>query len=190
MQPRNLRHRRLLSSLTEGITVRNATEADMEGVRSIYSEYVLNGLATFEEIAPSVDDLLARRKSLISAGLPYLVADCDSEILGYSYASPYHSRPAYRYTVEGSAYVARELGGRGVGGALLQRLIERCERGPWRQMVAVIGDSENVASIALHRRMGFQLTGTLSAIGFKLRRWVDVVLMQRSFGPGDATNPM
>lgn len=180
----------LPSSLSGAITVRNATEADMEGVQAIYADHVLHCLATFEEVPPSVDELLGRRRSLISAGLPYLVAECDSKILGYSYASPYRSRPAYRYTVEDSVYVSRGLGGRGVGGTLLRRLIERCEGGPWRQMVAVIGDSKNVASIALHRRMGFQLTGTLRATGFKLRCWVDTVLMQRSLGPGDTTKPM
>lgn len=172
------------------ITVRNAVEADVVGVQAIYADHVLHGLATFEEVPPSVDELLARRKTLISAGLPYLVAERDGKVLGYSYASPYRSRPAYRYTLEDSVYVAQGLGGRGIGGALLRGLIERCEAGTWRQMVAIIGDSGNAASIALHRRMGFQLTGTLGAVGFKLGRWVDTVLMQRPLGVGNTTKPM
>jgi phosphinothricin acetyltransferase len=121
--------------------------------------------------------------------LPYIVAEVDGQVVGYCYASSYRPRPAYRYTVEDSVYLAPKMGGRGLGTALLRALIARCESGPWRQMLAVIGDSGNEASIALHRRMGFQPTGTFKSVGFKFGRWVDSVLMQRSLGAGDRTRP-
>ncbi len=161
----------------------------MPAVQRIYAHHVLHGLATFEEVPPSLDDLLARRASVITAGLAYLVAERRGEVVGYSYATAYRSRPAYRHTIEDSVYVADGLGGAGIGSALLQALISRCDTGAWRQMVAIIGDSANTASVALHRRMGFRLVGTLGSVGFKLGRWVDTVLMQRSLGPGDRTSP-
>jgi L-amino acid N-acyltransferase YncA len=169
--------------------VRDATEHDMASVQAIYAEHVLHGLASFEETPPSLDEMLSRRASVLRLRLPYLVAELGGRVVGYSYASSYRPRPAYRYTVEDSVYIAPELGGRGLGTALLRSLIARCEAGPWRQMLAVIGDSGNEASIALHRRMGFQLTGTFKSVGFKLGRWVDSVLMQRSLGTGDRTRP-
>ena len=169
--------------------VRDATEHDMAAVHAIYAEHVLHGLASFEEAPPSLDEMLSRRASVLRLGLPYLVAELDGRVVGYSYASSYRPRPAYRYTVEDSVYIAPELGGRGLGTALLRSLIARCEAGPWRQMLAVIGDSGNQASIALHHRMGFQHTGTFKSVGFKLGRWVDSVLMQRSLGLGDRARP-
>jgi L-amino acid N-acyltransferase YncA len=172
-----------------GTLVRDAGEPDMPAVQRIYAYYVLHGLATFEEVPPALDELLARRASVVTAGLPYLVAERGGEIVGYSYATAYRARPAYRYTIEDSVYVADGLGGAGIGSALLQALISRCDTGSWRQMVAIIGDSANTASIALHRRMGFRPVGTLSSVGFKLGRWVDTVLMQRSLGAGDHTTP-
>jgi phosphinothricin acetyltransferase len=172
-----------------GILVRDAIEADMEIIQAIYAHHVSNGLATFEEVPPSVEQMLARRASVLEAGLPYLVAEIDGKIAGYSYAAAYRPRPAYRYTIEDSVYVADGLGGRGIGTALLQTLIGRCETGPWRQMLAVIGDRSNSGSIALHRRLGFELTGTLRSVGFKLGQWVDTVLMQRALGAGDTSFP-
>lgn len=171
------------------LRVRDANETDMEAVRAIYVHHVLHGLATFEEEPPTAGELNARRESVIGAGLPYLVAECDGRILGYSYATVYRPRPAYRYTIEDSVYVAEGFGGRGIGGALLGELIERCETGAWRQMLAVIGNSGNDGSIALHRRLGFETVGTLRSVGFKLGRWVDTVLMQRPLGCGDQTLP-
>jgi len=176
-------------SVPPGVVVRDAAEADMMSVQRIYAQHVLQGLATFEEIPPSFHELLARRVSVIAAGLPYLVAEGDGAVVGYSYATVYHSRPGYRHTVEDSIYVAEGLRGKGIGGALLRAVISRCEAGPWRQMVACIGNSANAASIALHHRMGFRLVGTLGAVGLKLGRWVDVVLMQRALGVGDRTMP-
>ena len=161
----------------------------MAGVQRIYAHHVLHGLATFEEVPPTVHDLMARRVSVLAEGLPYLVAERDGEVVGYSYATAFRSRSAYRHTIEDSVYVADGLGGKGIGRALLEALISRCESGPWRQMIAVIGDSANAASIALHRRLGFRLVGTLGSAGLKLGRWVDVVLMQRALGVGDQILP-
>jgi L-amino acid N-acyltransferase YncA len=171
------------------VTVRDARADDMAAVHAIYAHHVLHGLATFEEVPPSVDELIARRAAVIGAGLPYLVAERAGAVVGYSYASAYRPRPAYRHSIEDSVYVADGLAGRGIGAALLAALIARCEAGPWRQMIAIIGDTGNAASIALHRRYGFAPVGTLRAVGFKLGRWVDTVLMQRALGPGAAAPP-
>lgn len=173
----------------DGLRVRDAVDADMAAIQSIYARHVLTGLATFEEVPPAVGELMARRAVVLGLGLPYLVAERAGRVVGYSYASTYRPRPAYRFTVEDSVYVAEGCGGRGVGTALLGALIARCERGPWRQMLAVIGDSGNEGSIALHRRMGFAPAGRLDAVGFKLGRWVDSVLMQRPLGAGAGTLP-
>jgi L-amino acid N-acyltransferase YncA len=169
--------------------VRDATEADMAVVRTIYAHYVEHALATFEEVAPSVDDMNTRRLTVLASGLPYLVATVDGHIIGYAYATPYRPRPAYRHTIENSVYIAAGHHGRGYGSALLGALIERCEAGPWRQMLAVIGDSENAGSIALHGRYDFEPVGTLRSVGFKFGRWVDTVLMQRSLRQGDQVAP-
>jgi phosphinothricin acetyltransferase len=171
------------------ILVRDANETDMSAVADIYAKHVLHGLASFEEVPPSLDEMKSRRAGVLKLGLPYLVAELDGHVVGYSYATFYRARPAYRYTVEDSVYVADGLHGRGIGTVLLAELIARCERGPWRQMLAVIGDSDNAPSIALHRRMGFTSCGTLASVGFKLGRWVDSVFMQRALGPGDSQKP-
>jgi len=171
------------------ILVRDANETDMSAVAGIYAKHVLHGLASFEEVPPPLDEMKSRRAGVLRLGLPYLVAELDGHVVGYSYATFYRARPAYRYTVEDSVYVADGLHGRGIGTALLAELIARCERGPWRQMLAVIGDSGNAPSIALHRRMGFTSCGTLVAVGFKFGRWVDSVFMQRALGPGASQQP-
>jgi L-amino acid N-acyltransferase YncA len=167
------------------IIVRDAAPRDLASVQIIYAFHVLHGLATFEEIPPSVEELRSRCASVLDLGLPYLVAEIDGGVVGYSYATAYRARAAYRYTIEDSIYVADGLYGRGIGTHLLQGLIARCEMGSWRQMLAVIGDSRNAASINLHRRLGFRPVGTLEAVGFKLGQWVDTVLMQRNLGAGD-----
>jgi L-amino acid N-acyltransferase YncA len=171
------------------VLVRDATEQDMAAIQAIYAREVLHGLATFEEVPPTTDVLLARRAGVLDLGLPYLAAELDGRVVGYSYATAYRPRPAYRHTIEDSVYVAAGMQGRGIGRVLLAALIARCEAGPWRQMVAVIGDSGNAGSIALHRQHGFRLVGTFQAVGFKLGRWVDTVLMQRALGPGSETLP-
>jgi len=181
----NAAHPDLSVSTSRGVAVRDAAETDMATIQGIYSHHVLHGLATFEEVPPNVDELAARRAAVLSLDLPYLVADFDGDIVGYCYATPYRPRSAYRHTIENSVYVARGLERRGVGTALLKTLIARCEEGPWRQMLAIIGNSGNAGSIALHRHCGFEPAGTLRSVGFKLGRWVDTVLMQRSLGLGD-----
>lgn len=169
--------------------VRDATPADIEAITEIYRPYVLQGLATFEETPPSEADMRARRDAVLALGLPYLVAELDGRVAGYAYATHYRPRPAYRYTIEDSIYVRQESHGHGIGTLLLRALIERCEKGPWRQMLAVIGDSANAGSIALHQRMGFTAGGTQHAVGFKLGRWIDTVQMQRPLGAGGTTPP-
>jgi L-amino acid N-acyltransferase YncA len=171
------------------VLVGDAHETDMGVVTSIYARHVLHGLASFEEVPPSLDEMKARHANVLQLGLPYLVAEFEGRSVGYSYATSYRARPAYRYTVEDSVYVEDGLNGRGIGTALLAELIARCERGPWRQMLAVIGDSGNASSIALHRRLGFAPAGNLVSVGFKLGRWVDSVFMQRPLGVGDSTRP-
>ncbi len=172
-----------------GVLVRDSTEADMATVLDIYTHHVLTGLATFEETPPSLDEMKSRRVAVLGARLPYLVADHDGEVVGYAYATSYRPRPAYRFSIEDSVYVRDGLAGKGIGGALLGELIGRCSQGPWRQMLAVIGNSGNEGSIALHSRMGFTHAGTFKSVGFKLGRWVDTVLMQRPLGSGDETLP-
>jgi len=164
------------------IVVRAASEADMAAVRAIYIHYVLHSLATFEESPPTLDEMAARRRASADVNLPYLVAEAPTGILGFAYAAPYRPRPAYRFSVEDSVYVADGFGGQGIGSALLGELIVRCEQGPSRQMIAVVGDSANTGSIALHRRFGFELAGTLRSVGFKHGRWVDTPIMQRALG--------
>jgi L-amino acid N-acyltransferase YncA len=173
----------------KSLIIRDAVEADMAAIQAIYAHHVLHGLATFEEVPPSVEDLDARRLAILAGGLPYLVAEDAGQVVGYCYAGIYRPRAAYRYTIEDSIYVANDQTGRGVGLALLGELIRRCEAGPWRQMLAVIGDSGNAGSIALHRRCGFEMAGTLRSVGFKLGRWVDSVIMQRALGEGDRNAP-
>jgi L-amino acid N-acyltransferase YncA len=174
---------------SDKLAVRDATEADMASIQSIYAHHVLHGLATFEEIPPTLEEIASRRASVLAMGLPYLTAESGGRVVGYAYATSYRPRPAYRYTIEDSVYVADGLGRKGIGSTLLRALIGRCESGPWRQMLAVIGDSHNAASIALHLRMGFRLVGTFEAAGFKFGRWVDTVLMQRALGSGQTRPP-
>ena len=162
--------------------VRAATESDMAAVRDIYAHYVLHSLATFEETPPTLEDMLARRRASVDLGLPYLVAEGNKDILGFAYAALYRARPAYRFTIEDSVYVADGFSSQSIGSALLGELIARCERGPWRQVIAIVGDSANSGSIALHRRFGFALAGTLRSVGFKFDRWVDTPIMQRALG--------
>ena len=170
------------SAPQDAIVVRAASELDMAAVRSIYAHYVLNSLATFEENPPTLDEMLTRRQASVGSNLPYLVAQVGSEILGFAYAVAYRPRPAYRFTVEDSVYVRESFGGQGIGSALLGDLIVRCERGSLRQMVAIVGDSGNSASIALHRRFGFEFVGTLRSVGFKHGCWVDTPILQRGLG--------
>jgi phosphinothricin acetyltransferase len=150
---------------------------------------VLTGLASFEEEPPSVDELGRRYRDVVGRGLPYLVAEYGDIVAGYGYCAPYRARSAYRYALEDSVYIRADMVGRGFGKALLNELIRRCEGLGYRQIIAVIGDSANVASIGVHAACGFLRVGTLRSVGFKFGRWVDSVFMQRPLGPGDASRP-
>jgi phosphinothricin acetyltransferase len=169
--------------------VRDSLDSDMDEVHAIYRYHVLHGDATFEEEPPSVAELMRRRADVLGRGLPYLVAELDHRIVGYSYATLYRFRSAYRFTIEDSVYVRDGLSRRGIGRDLLSMLIARCDSGEWRQIVAVIGNSSNAASIALHGHLGFHHVGTLRAVGYKFGRWVDTVLMQRTLGDDGSAVP-
>jgi L-amino acid N-acyltransferase YncA len=172
-------------------SIRPVGEADFDAIQRIYAHHVLHGLASFEEAPPDKTELTRRWRAIVDIGLPYLcAADRGGILVGYAYAGPYRPRSAYRFTVEDSVYVAPGAGGQGIGRSLLRQLIDTCTGLGKRQMIAVIGDSGNAASIALHRACGFELTGTFKGIGFKHGRWVDSVLMQRALGPGSATKPL
>ena len=145
----------------------------MPAIQAIYARHVLEGLATFEELPPDLAEMAARRADILARGLPYLVAEEAGRVLGYAYAAPYRARSAYRFTIENSIYLDPAATGRGVGGLLLAALIEACRAWGGRQVLAVIGDSGNAASIALHARAGFRHVGTFHAVGFKFGRWVD-----------------
>lgn len=180
-----------MSDLASTFSIRPAAATDFEAIQRIYAHHVLHGLASFEETPPDAAELIRRWRLIADAGLPYLCAtEPDGTLVGYAYAGPYRPRSAYRFTVEDSVYVAPRAAGRGIGRGLLWQLIEICAGLGKRQMIAVIGDSGNEASVALHRACGFELTGTFKAIGFKHGRWVDSVLMQRALGPGSTSQPV
>jgi len=169
--------------------VRPATLADLAAVTAIYRHHVLHGLASFEVEPPDTAEIARRYGAIRELGLPYFVAECDGRIAGYAYAAVYRARPAYRYTVEDSVYVDHEFAGRGIGSALMPALIDGCAAAGRRQIIAVIGDSANRASIKLHEKFGFQRVGLLPAVGYKFDRWVDSVLMQKDVGGGQRTPP-
>src|SRR5579859_3086626 len=172
------------------LTIRDATEADMEAVQAIYSFYVTRTSASFEETPPSLEEMRRRLlKTTQERGLPFLVAESDGEVVGYTYAGPFRFRTAYRYTIEDSIYVAPSVTRRGVGATLLGALVERCTKLGYRQMIGVIGDSANHGSIGLHRRLGFRQEGVLRGVGLKFGRWVDVVIMHRPLGEANVGLP-
>lgn len=167
--------------------IRPSTLADVGPAQAIYAHHVLTGTASFELVPPDGDEMARRRALLVDKGLPWLVAeDADGSLLGYAYAGPYRTRPAYDWTLEDSIYIHPDAQGRGVGKALLSRLIAQCQDLGYRQMIAVIGDSANAGSIGLHRACGFSDVGVLKAVGWKFGRWIDSVLMQRPLGPGES----
>ena len=169
--------------------IRDATDADMAAIRQIYAHHVLEGLASFEDTAPSELELTRRRDALLADGYPYRVAEVDSAVRGYAYAGPFRPRPAYLHTVENSVYVSPDAYRQGIGRRLLEDLIDQCTELGYRQMVAIIGDSDNEASIGLHIRLGFEMIGVQPSVGFKFGRWVDSVTMQRALGKGDTVLP-
>ena len=167
------------------IALRAAAEGDIGAITAIYAHHVRTGTATFELDAPDAAEMTQRWRDVMARGLPYLVAVAAGDVIAFAYAGPYRSRPAYRFTVEDSIYVRADARGRGVGGALLAELIDRSERAGARQMLAVIGDAANQASIRVHAALGFRQVGVLSSVGNEFARWLDVILMQRALGPGD-----
>lgn len=169
--------------------IRPSREADVAAIAAIYGHHVLHGVASFEEVPPTEEEIARRRHAIVAAGLPYLVAEDVGKIVGYCYASPFRTRPGYRYTLEDSVYVAAEAVGAGIGRRLLDGVLARATELGYRQMVAVIGGSETIASIRLHARLGFAHIGTLPAVGFKFGRWIDIVIMQRPLGAGAMTLP-
>ena len=171
------------------VRVRLATEQDMASIQEIYAHYVTLTTASFEDEPPTVAEMTARWQRVQARGLPYLVATKGKRVVGYAYAGPFRERSGYRYTVEDSVYVSEDFIGRDVGNALMTELIERCIALGFRQMIAVIGDSTNASSLALHSRHGFFVVGALSSTCFKFGRWVDAVLMQRILGEGDNSLP-
>ncbi|WP_043830119.1 GNAT family N-acetyltransferase [Muricoccus aerilatus] len=169
--------------------IRDATTDDAAAIAAIYAHHVLHGTGTFEETPPAAEEVAARMARIQAAGHAWLVAEEDDAILGYAYYTNFHARSAYRHTVENSIYVRDNVRGQGVGKGLVAELLVRAEAAGFRQMIAVIGDSENVGSIGLHLSLGFKQAGLLRAVGLKFGRWVDVVYMQKALGEADRTLP-
>jgi L-amino acid N-acyltransferase YncA len=170
--------------------IRDAREADVPEMQAIYAHHVLHGTGTFEEEPPPVEEMAARFHKVVDNGYVWLVATDATGVLGYGYYSPFRDRSAYRFTVEDSIYVREDVRGQGVGKALVLRLIELATAAGLRQMIAVIGDSENVGSIGVHASLGFHMVGTMKSTGIKFGRWIDVVSMQRALGKGDSNLPV
>lgn len=174
---------------TAALLIRPSTPDDLADISAIYGWNVLNGTGTFELEPPSQAEMARRRDDVLSKRLPWLVAVRAGVVLGYAYANHFRPRPAYRFCVEDSIYLAAEATGQGVGRALLAELVARCEAAGARQMLAVIGDSANLGSIGVHRALGFEHVGVMKSAGWKFDRWRDVVVMQKALGQGDATDP-
>jgi L-amino acid N-acyltransferase YncA len=171
------------------ISIRAASAADIPAITQIYAHAVRHGTASFELEPPDEAEMAARQRTLLERGYPYLVAESGGAVAGYAYAGPYRARPAYRFSVENSVYVAPQAHRRGIGRLLLDRLIADCEARGYRLMIAVIGDSAQAPSIELHRAAGFKLVGAFEGVGYKFDRWLDTVLMQRPLGKGSSAPP-
>ncbi|MSQ57272.1 MAG: N-acetyltransferase family protein [Limnohabitans sp.] len=169
--------------------IRPCTPADLSAVTAIYEHHVLHGSGTFEIEPPDLGEMTRRYEDVVSKPLPYLVASSGKALLGYAYANFFRPRPAYRFCVENSVYVAQNTTQKGIGRALMTELMRQCEVLGARQMVAVIGDSANTASVALHASLGFSHAGQLQATGWKHKRWLNTVLMQKTLGLGDRSSP-
>ncbi len=176
--------------MSEGAPIiRPSRDDDVAAIAAIYGHHVLHGVASFEEVAPPVEEIGRRRQAILDHGLPYLVAERRGRVAGYCYAGPVRPRSGYRFTLEDSIYIDPAQVGRGLGRTLLDDVLRRCAALGYRQMVAVIGGRETLASIRLHEALGFAHMGILPAVGFKFGRWIDIVLMQRALGPGATTLP-
>ena len=170
--------------------IRSATPADLPEIQSIYAHHVLHGTGSFEEVPPALEEIEDRYRKIASRGWSYLVAVDATGVLGYAYFTQMRERSAYRYSAENSIYVREDVRGQGVGKALVARLLDEAEAMGFRQMIAVIGDSDNVGSIGVHSSLGFQRAGLLRSSGLKFGRWIDTVFMQRPLGRGDADLPV
>lgn len=171
------------------INIRPAIVADIPAITRIYADAVKHGTASFEIEAPNEAEMMRRQQALLTNRYPYLVAERKGLVIGYAYAGPYRTRPAYHWSVEDSIYVASEFHRQGVGRLLLARLVSEAQECGFRQMIAVIGDSAQIASIQLHAAAGFALIGTLRSVGYKHGKWLDTVLMQRALGSADGAPP-
>lgn len=171
------------------IKIRPTSDADITAITAIYAHHILHGTGTFETIAPSAQEMMARRQDVLSKGLPYLTLEDDSGVLGFAYCNWFKPRPAYRFSAEDSIYLSPAAAGRGLGRLLLEELATQAERAGIRKLIAVIGDSTNKGSIGVHQACGFTYVGILSACGWKFDRWLDVVLMERRIGMGDMSAP-
>jgi L-amino acid N-acyltransferase YncA len=169
--------------------LRPASLADIPAITAIYDHAVRHGTASFELEPPTEAEMTRRMQAILDGKFPYLAAEIDGKLAGYAYASLYRTRPAYRFTVEDSVYIAPDMHRRGIGKALLERLIEECTARGYRQMIAVIGDSDQAASIGVHKACGFEPAGNLKSIGWKFGKWLDTPLMQRVLGDGAKTKP-
>jgi L-amino acid N-acyltransferase YncA len=172
------------------VLIRPSLPADLPAITAVYAWNVANGTGTFELDAPDEADMARRRDDVLCKGLPWLVAERDGKVLGYAYANHFRPRPAYRFCLEDSIYLSADAKGQGLGRLLLAELLARCEAAGARQMLAVIGDSANAASIGVHRTLGFEQVGLMKAAGWKFERWLDVVVMQKSLGLGQHSAPM
>lgn len=170
--------------------IRPSTPADLSAITAIYAWNVQHGTGTFELDVPEQAEMSRRRDDVLGKGLPWLVAERDGELLGYAYANHFRPRRAYRFCLEDSVYLADAAKGQGVGTLLLAELMARCEALGARQMLAVIGDSANLGSIGVHKKLGFEHVGVLRAAGWKFDRWLDVVMMQKALGQGASATPV
>ncbi len=172
------------------IEIRDALPDDVHAIAALYAWHVLNGRASFEEVPPSDEEMHQRMENVAAQDLPWLVALYRGVVVGYCYATQYRPRPAYRFTLEESIYVDTAMTGRGIGSRLLTALIARCEQGPWRQMLAVVGDGHNnPGSLRVHQQLGFEEAGRLRSVGYKKGDWRDTLIMQRALNDGDWTLP-
>ena len=180
---------KVFSSLAHMPLIRPSRDQDIPAITAIYAHHVLHGTGSFETEPPGIDDMAARRSDVLSKGLPYLVAEQDGKIVGFAYGNWFKPRPAYRYSVEDSIYLAPDLHRKGLGRALLAELLARCEAAGIRKVMAIVGDSANAGSVGVHRALGFTPVGTIDACGWKMGAWRDIVIMQKTLGPGSTEPP-
>jgi L-amino acid N-acyltransferase YncA len=169
--------------------IRPSTDHDIAAITRIYAHHVLHGTGTFETTPPTEADMLTRRADVLSKGLPWLVLEDDGQVIGFAYGNWFKPRPAYRFSVEDSIYLAPVAAGKGLGRALLAELLARLQAGGVRKVMAVIGDSANAGSIGVHAALGFDRVGVVKSCGWKFDRWLDIVLMEKTLGEGDSTRP-